>query len=43
MLNRPLTPTDLPGVLTVQQRCHAPMLCQPPTAFASKLSGTSEI
>ena len=39
MLIRPMTPTDLPGVLAVQQRCYAPAFHEPPAAFASKLSG----
>lgn len=39
MLIRPMTSTDLPGVLAVQQRCYAPAFHEPPAAFASKLSG----
>jgi ribosomal protein S18 acetylase RimI-like enzyme len=42
MLIRPMTPTDLPGVLAVQQRCYAPALHEPLAAFASKLDGAPE-
>lgn len=40
MLIRPMTLTDLPGVLAVQQRCYAPAFHEPAVAFASKLSGS---
>ncbi len=37
---RPMTPMDLPGVLAVQQHCHAPAFHEPEAAFASKVSGS---
>lgn len=42
MLIRPMTPTDLPGVLAVQHWCYAPAFHESPAAFASKLSGTPD-
>ncbi|MCH8178350.1 MAG: GNAT family N-acetyltransferase [Proteobacteria bacterium] len=39
MLIRPMTPTDLPAVLAVQQRSYAPDFHEPLAAFASKLEG----
>jgi len=42
MLIRPMTSTDLPSVLAVQQRCYAPAFHEPPAAFASKLAGAPD-
>ncbi len=42
MLIRPMTPTDLPGVLAVQQRCYPPVFHEPSAAFASKLTGAPD-
>lgn len=42
MLIRPMTPTDLPGVLAVQQRCYEPAFHEPLAAFASKLAGAPD-